>query len=109
MEDGMKILFQCDLKRCGDRCNAPDCEHTSDIRFARNFRRSDAISAYVEMGEPTDRYLHTVFCKVKDCKHRSGQLTVDGYGICLLKKRFVLIHAGTNGPMCESYEQEEAE
>lgn len=102
--DGVKIYYECNKARCGDRCMNPDCHHTTDVDYAKNFRWSEDFGAYIE--DPPRRMQHDVLCDRKDCIHRSCSVTTEGYGFCLIHAPCVKIVSGVNGPMCESYESE---
>lgn len=50
----MGILFICDRKKCGEKCN-DYCQHTTDIMHAANFKESEAVPGMmieVEKEEP---------------------------------------------------------
>lgn len=102
--DGVKVLYRCALSKCGDRCSYPDCSSTTDIDYAANFRWNDDMKAYVENAANPMR--HSILCGAKDCKHRSGDVTPNGLGICMCYMPMVTILPGNNGPMCESYVSE---
>lgn len=38
--DITRILYLCDLKKCGDNCDYPWCAHTTDITHASSFRKN---------------------------------------------------------------------
>ena len=42
-------VFVCNRERCGDDCSYPQCKHTFDIQYARNFRNSDGGAFYEEV------------------------------------------------------------
>lgn len=33
----MEVLYLCDRRACKEGCGGPFCEHTTDIRHAKNF------------------------------------------------------------------------
>ena len=43
----MTTLYICDRKQCGDRCN-PDCQHTTRIEHAKNFKEESTTGDYWE-------------------------------------------------------------
>ena len=43
----METLYICDRKQCGDRCN-PDCQHTTRIEHAKDFKRDSNTGDYWE-------------------------------------------------------------
>ena len=102
--DGVKIYYECNAERCGDRCSFPDCHHTTDVDYAKNFRWSEDAEAYIE--DPLCRIPHYVLCDRKDCIHRSCFVSTEGYGFCIIQAPCLKIGSGVNGPMCESYETE---
>ena len=40
-------LYICDRKQCGNRCN-PDCQHTTNIEHAKNFKKESTTGDYWE-------------------------------------------------------------
>lgn len=38
-ERGTEVLYLCNHEICGDKCHYQDCNHTTDIRYAKNFEK----------------------------------------------------------------------
>ena len=47
-------VFLCNREKCGDKCSYPECKHTFDIQYAKNFRNSYGGSFYEEVHKPNE-------------------------------------------------------
>lgn len=84
----MKILFECDGTRCGEKCSFPLCRYTDDVTHAANFKPAGVADNYIEkswtpitkdsqMPDEGEEVLVTLWIGGKDGKVDTGVYAVD--------------------------------